>query len=335
MRRSAAPPRLDDLDRRLGHALQLDGRAAFSRIAEVLGVSDQTVARRWAKLRATGSMRVLGLTEPDVLGETVWLVRVSTTPDAAVPLAEALARRADTSWVGLMAGGTEVSVVARSGSGRSRDGGEALLLRELPRTPRVLAVTAYCRLHQFFGGAEGLILKSGMLSPEQVAALSPPAPRPPAEPVRLTAEDERLLAVLAQDGRTPVPELVAATGWSASTVRRRMAELRASGVLYFDVEYATHVFDNGLRAAVLLSVPPAKLHATGQALAAHPQVAFACATTGPANLFLTVVVKDSEALYAYLTGPVAELPDVQHVESYPLVRTLKGPGPLPPGPVRG
>ncbi|ADJ50530.1 Lrp/AsnC family transcriptional regulator [Amycolatopsis mediterranei S699] len=32
---------LDELDRRLAHALQLDGRASFSTIASVLGVSDQ------------------------------------------------------------------------------------------------------------------------------------------------------------------------------------------------------------------------------------------------------------------------------------------------------
>nr|WP_180218256.1 AsnC family transcriptional regulator [Streptomyces albus] len=320
---------MDDLDRQLGHALQLDGRAAFSRIAEVLGVSDQTIARRWAKLRGSGSMRVLGLTEPTVLGETVWLIRVLTTTDAAVPLAEALARRTETSWVGLMAGGTEISVVARAAGDWAREGGgEALLLRELPRTPRVLSVRAYCQLHQFFGGAEGLILKSGMLSPQQVARLSPPPPRPPDEPVRLTADDHKLLTRLAHDGRAPVPELAAATGWSPSTVRRRMAELRANGTLYFDVEYAPRVFDMGVRAAVLASVPPARLHAVGQAVATHPEVAFACATTGPTNLFLTVVCKDMAALYAYLTGPLARLPDVRELETYPLVRYIKGPGPF-------
>ncbi|WP_307808260.1 Lrp/AsnC family transcriptional regulator [Streptomyces oryzae] len=325
-------PPLDDLDRQIGHALQLDGRAAFSRIAEVLGVSDQTIARRWAKLRSSRSMRVLGLTEPSVVGETVWLIRVSTTPDAAVPLAESLARRTDTAWVGLLGGGTEVSAVSRSSADWARNGGEAVLLRELPRTPRVLSVRAYCQLHQFFGGAEGLVLKSGMLTPEQVAQLSPPAPTRPDEPVRLTADDHKLLACLAQDGRTPVPELAAATGWSPSTVRRRMAELRATGALYFDVDYGVHVFGLGTRAAVWLSVPPAQLHATGEAVAAHPEVAFAAATSGPANLFLAVVCRDPAALYAYVTGPLAQLPGVRDFETYPMVRSLKGPGPFLPGP---
>ncbi|MYR89980.1 AsnC family transcriptional regulator, partial [Streptomyces sp. SID685] len=42
----------DELDRRLVHALQIDGRAPFSTIAEALGVSDRTVARRYARLRS-------------------------------------------------------------------------------------------------------------------------------------------------------------------------------------------------------------------------------------------------------------------------------------------
>jgi DNA-binding Lrp family transcriptional regulator len=87
----------DDLDRQLVQALQLDGRAPFSRIADVLGVSDQTVARRYTRLRTTGTIRVLGLTDPAALGEVVWLLRVQCTPDAAVSVAEAMARRSDTS----------------------------------------------------------------------------------------------------------------------------------------------------------------------------------------------------------------------------------------------
>ncbi|MGH3170428.1 MAG: AsnC family protein, partial [Trebonia sp.] len=33
---------IDDLDRQVTHCLGVDGRASFSQIAEILGVSDQT-----------------------------------------------------------------------------------------------------------------------------------------------------------------------------------------------------------------------------------------------------------------------------------------------------
>ena len=52
---------IDDLDRQLAQCLGVDGRASFSQLAVVLGVSDQTVARRYRRLRSAGVMRVVGL----------------------------------------------------------------------------------------------------------------------------------------------------------------------------------------------------------------------------------------------------------------------------------
>jgi len=44
----------DAMDEQLIHALQVDGRASFSRIGAVLGASDRTVARRYHRLREAG-----------------------------------------------------------------------------------------------------------------------------------------------------------------------------------------------------------------------------------------------------------------------------------------
>ncbi|MEU0808890.1 Lrp/AsnC family transcriptional regulator [Streptomyces sp. NPDC005970] len=324
------PDAFDELDRQLVQALQLDGRAPFSRIADVLGVSDQTVARRYTRLRTAGAIRVLGLTDPAALGEVVWLLRVQCTPDAAMSVAEALARRPDTSWVSLMSGGTEISGITRAASGEDSD---ALLLRKLPGTPRVVGVTAHCVLHEYFGGPQGLVSKSGMLTPRQIERLVVPVVnRPPDGRARLDDGDRQLLAVLARDGRAGLAELAAATGWSQSTVRRRMAELRADGTLYFDVDYHYRMFGHGSTAVLWLSVLPAHLAAAGQAVAEHPEAAFVCATTGPHNLLAVVVCRDVRHLYEYLTTRVAALPGVRGMETSPTIRRVKGAGPLPLSP---
>jgi DNA-binding Lrp family transcriptional regulator len=319
---------LDDLDRAIVHALQIDGRAAFSRIAEVLGVSDQTVARRYGRLRGSGVLRVLGLVDPLRIGVTPWFVRVRCTPDAAASIGEALARRQDTRWVSLISGGTEIFCLVQP----EHPGQDELLLQRLPRTPRVVQVAAHALVHVFFGQDLSPVSRNGPLDAAQAAALTPPdapkrRPAEAAEPFPLSPVDRRLLDVLADDGRTPAAELAAATGWSASTVRRRMSELRASGALYFDLAFDGDTHAKALRTALWLEVEPARLAEVGAALAEHEEVAFAAATTGSSNVYAAVNCRDPGALYRYLTGPVARLPGIRRTETAPIHRMLKGPGP--------
>lgn len=317
----------DVLDTQLLHALQIDGRAPFSLIAEVLGVSDQTIARRYHRLRSAGLLHVRGLADPDRLGQTQWIIRVQCIPNAATAVAEALARRPDTSWIGLASGGTEIICSVRVLPGER---GNQLLLETLPRSRNVVAMTAHCVLHTFFGGALSLINKSGALTPEQVDRLRLPAPDGPAGPATVDAADRQLLAVLEEDGRTTVSELASATGWSQTTVRRRVAQLRASGTLYFDVDFNQELLDMPARAVLWLTVGPSQLATVGQALAGHPETGFVAATTGTMNIYAGVLCSSAQALYAYLTTQAASLPAVQHIETVPVIRTVKQSGLLAP-----
>ena len=310
----------DELDRRLVHALQVNGRAPFSVIAEVLGVSDRTIARRYARLRAAGMVRVLGVVDPTALGAVLWFLRVRCAPSASLPVAEALARRPDTSWVSITSGGTELTCTVRTDNVADS---EALLLATLPRTARVEGVSAHSVLHAFYGGPDSPVAKLGSLDEKAVERLRPPpVPRRPG-PVRLDAGDRKLLAALAADGRTEFEQLAALTGWSPTTVRRRIAELREHGVLYLDIDVDGRLFGIGPRTLLWLSVAPAHLEEVGTALAGHPEIAFAAATTGPTNLYATVVCADQQELYRYLTTRVAMLPAITHIETAPVIRSVK------------
>ncbi|WP_405164393.1 AsnC family transcriptional regulator [Nocardia sp. NBC_01499] len=268
---------IDELDRRLLHALQIDGRAAFSAIAAALGVSDRTIARRYARLRSVGVVRVIGGIDPTALGGTTWFLRVRCAPAAAVPVAEALARRADTSWVSLHSGGSEISCTVRT---ENENDSEALLLAKLPRTPRVEGVTAHSVLHVFYGDSDNLIAKLGALNADEAALLRPSSVPYRPGPVRLDDGDRKLLAALADDGRTSVEQLAAVTGWSPTTVRRRMTELRERRVLYLDIDIDWRQVGLGIRTLFWISVSPAHLEQADAALAEHPEIAFAAATTG-------------------------------------------------------
>ena len=319
---------LDELDRQIVHALQVDGRVAFSRVAEVLGVSDQTVARRYRRLRNEEAVRVVGSIDRWRTGITSWYLRIQCVPDAAGPIAEALARRPDTAWVRLGSGGTEISCATRSETKAEAD---ALLLHKLHRTPRIVGISAHCLIHMYYGGdGKSFLAKSGVLTPDQVEALTPSWQRGSTDdPVpTMDGVDRAMLTVLARDGRAGYPEMAGATGWSETTVRRRLTELRRSGVVFFDVDVPAPALGMEIEALLWLSVAPQGMVEAAETLASHPEVPFVAATTGSSNLVASLVCKNVGALYEYLTTKVAAIPAIQHVETNPIVRTIKREGSL-------
>ncbi len=316
---------IDDLDRQLVHCLSVDGRASFSRIAEILGVSDQTVARRYRRLRSSGALRVVGLKSREKLGSLGWFLRMRCVPGSGEAIAAALARRTDTAWVQLLSGDTEVLCALRGDAREERDS----LLAKLPRSGRIVAVTAHSLLHMFSGGPDGLAFLR-VLPAERTEPLRQPVR---GGQVELGELDFALFGLLGVDGRTPHAELAAVTGWSESTIRRRMDQLRDVGVLYFDLELDMATF--GFRSSTWLwmSVQPSELAVVGEALAKFPEVAYAAATTGPANLAACVVCGDEPAFYEFLTAEIGALPGVERVETAPIIRTIKQASPI--GPVNG
>ncbi|MFD4628797.1 Lrp/AsnC family transcriptional regulator [Streptomyces sp. NPDC058284] len=310
----------DQLDLQLLHALEVDGRASFSRIAAVLGVSDQTVARRYRRLRAEAGLRVIAVRDTQRLGRDEWMLRLRCTPDGAEAIAAALARRPDTAWVHLMSAGTEVACVTLP---RTPGDHDDLVFGKLLRSRKLIEITAHQLIHRFYGGRTGWIGKHRPLGDEQVAALRPLLPPAAPGPARITPEDEPLAAALKEDGRATYPELRRLTGRSESSVKRRIAALLGSGGLYLDTEYDTARVGFTTAAMLWITVDPGALDAVGRAMAGHPEIAHASAITGPANLMASAVTRDTAELYAYLSGKLGALDGVRHVESAPYLRRFK------------
>lgn len=313
------PVTLDDLDRQLLHALQLDGRAPFSQIAGVLGVADRTVARRYARLSALGAVRVLGFPYGRRTGHAEWFVRLRCLPDAARAVGAALARRPDTSWVTLLSGGSEISCLVRT-TERSGDG--PVLLERLTRTPRVVSVGAQRVLRDFSDHECGWRARASALTGEQAAALRPSYGG--AVPWDgLTELDRRLLPALAVDGRASCASLAQAVGWSESVVRRRLTELRRTRALLFSVETDPKLFGYTTECMMWLTVSPGRVPEVAEELSGDVEIAFVAAMTGQANVMAYVVCRDVDALYDYLTGRVGTLPGVQRLESVPVTGYAK------------
>lgn len=320
------------MDQQILRCLQLGPRAPFALIAEILATSEQTVARRYRRLRRAGVVRVLAVVNPRALGESDWMVRVECRPNGAAAIADALAQRPDVSWVALMAGGSEVSCALRARSQADRDD---LLVRRLPRSAPVLRVSASMLLHLFMGGSYtdrwGELRDLLDDDAERRLTATTPSVVDAAPVARLDATDEVLLGVLASDGRASYTELAAATGLSEGRVNRRLAVLLASGAVFLDVDFSVAALGFTTRATVWLTVAPGRLDAAGRALADAPEVAFAAAITGRANLIASVTCRDTDALYVFVTETVGRIEGVQAVEVSPVMRAIKQAGALVEG----
>lgn len=322
---------LDDLDRALIHALHIDGRAPFSRIAAALDVSPQTVARRYRRLRNEASLRVVGLPDPHRAGRTQWLVRLTAAAGSAQDLAYALVRRHDTSWVKLTSGGTEIVAIIHTPTDAGAGNGNSLLLHDIPRTANITAVSAHCVLHTYLGGPTNWRRSADTLDEEQQRFLREhesadtsymPVPR------QLTEGDADLLVALQKDGRATHAELARATGWSPVTVARRLADLRAGGAVFFDVEVDAGHFGANTRALLWMSVRPAHLEDVATTLADHDELAYVAATTGPSNLVAQALCRDPADLHHYLVRRLGSLDAVHALETSPVLQNLKAASPI-------
>lgn len=319
---------LDQLDRQIVRCLQLRPRAPFSRVGEVLGVSEQTVARRYQRLQRRGVIRVIAAVNPTALGESDWIVRLQCRPDGTLDLGRALAQRDDVAWVSVSAGGSEIACALRSHTQVDRD---RLLLDRLPRTSGVLDISASVILRRFSGGsASDWAGVRDALDAEQVRRLEPDSTNrnPAPSDIVLDAADYAMLGVLACDGRTPLRDLARAAGTTEGRVTRRLATLFDRGVLYLDIDLAGSAIGYPISAYLWLTVPPSALEATCTALATHDEAPFVAAVTGRTNVTASVTCRSYEHLYRYVTTRVAALDGVQSFEISPIVRRFKQAGAL-------
>lgn len=313
---------LDSLDRQVLHALQNAPRVPFRRLADVLGVSEQTVARRYRALLRTGAVRVVGVVDPAAQGFAEWITRIRCRPDRVGPLADALTRREEIAYAHVASGGSEITCIVRAPLGGAPEEG---LLGQLPRHASVLDVSIDLLLHIFGGGRQiGWTGYGDLLTPGQVAALSDAdAAAPAGTPAAITADDAPLLATLAADGRASLADLATATGWSPGRVARRLAALEGAGTLDYRVDLLPEALDRPLAATLWLRVAPAHLDEVGTRVAGHDEVAFAAAISGRNNIMATVWCRDPHDLYRYLARSVADTPGIEGYEVSIRARRLK------------
>ncbi|MGV9643429.1 Lrp/AsnC family transcriptional regulator [Streptomyces sp. NPDC004822] len=308
MAEAAPEGTIDDLDRRVIAALQLNGRAPWSAVARWVGASETTAQRRYTTLRERGLLRVTGTLELDrTEGGSSMMVRAQARPGRGLEAAARFSESPDVRFVAVVTGSADLVVdfVARDNDDMMR-----MLFTDLPATDLITGTEVVPVIRPFTSAA---MWDTGLLPPEAAKELRPAADSSDVidrdrAPQALTPLEQEIAAALREDGRIQVSVLARRLGRAESSVARAMDRMISRGLLQFRTLVDPSLLGFDAEFMVWLSIEPGRLDAAGRQLARHPGTKFLGATTGRFNLIGHMVLPRRADLYPYTSEVIGSLP---------------------------
>lgn len=288
-RRANAP--LSELEQRIVGALQIDGRAPWKKIAEILDEPERTVSRHGTALLERGLARVAAVPH----SEHQIIAMCETAPGTARLAAEALADRADVVYSYLMSGGADV--VAEVGYD---DHLADLVTVALPSIPGTQRIRVFPKL-KYFKTVRGW--RIGALTTAEASALETTSSVDKTEwtmqPNR-NPNDDLIIRALQDDGRASYESIARQLKMSESALSRRIDWLL--GTAQMSIRTLVEPSAVGLPVEVMawVQASPHRIEEIGGALAERPEVRYAAAIAGEWQLVVNVTVESHAQLYHFL-----------------------------------
>ncbi|HWE64674.1 MAG TPA: Lrp/AsnC family transcriptional regulator [Chloroflexota bacterium] len=314
---SRARRALDQLDRRIAAALQINPRATWRQIAAAVESTEDTTRRRAERLFAAGLIRTTAISDNAVPTMRV-LLQFTCGPAHASRVAEALADRADVRFVSLVTG--PVDVVAEMLVSSNRDLAR-VLLHDLPLIQGITSTTTETVLRNFKIAYDW---SYDLIGP-RAAELGPPA-RPSGDTVErvpLEPVDLRILTCLEENGRYSFTELAARCGITESMARRHVDHLFSRAGVRPITLVDPYMLGYDVELLLWLRVDLAQLEQIATALAARREVRYVSATSGYRDLVCEVILRAHSDTYAFFTTVLAALPGIRQVDVASELLTLK------------
>ena len=308
---------LDDLDRKILAALHMNGRASWTDIAQLIGTSTTTVARRAQQLFASGVVRVAVLPHLEHDGPVhVFMVRLTCAPGSQLKVAGLLASNPDIRFVTIVTGGYDI--VFELVAPKHRDL-FSMLVDFVHRIPGSLQSNADLVLHTYKVSYDW---SSRVLGDRPVPFAAPPMPHM-CERDHFDEVDREVLAAMRDDGRASFQSVAARLGISESTARRRleaMLERGCASVATFIPAAAL-----GYEAEILfwLSVEPSMLESVAERLSGERGVRVIASVLGQASLMCEVIMPTTADIHRFTSRTLAAVPGIQSWTAGVQVLTVK------------
>jgi DNA-binding Lrp family transcriptional regulator len=319
-----APPPLDEVDRRIVHALQIHPRAPWRLVGEVLAIDPVTAARRWQRMEADRLAWVTAYPRlADARNAVTAVVEFDTRPGAGSQVAETIAAQPRALNVKETAGGRDLVVSVQA---PTLDELARFISLHLATVPGVTATRTHLVTAM---PTEGSSWRLRSLDSDQQFRLERAAATPagPVSDAVWDAVDARMLTLLSTDGRMPIRRLADELGTSVTTAGRRLRQLVGTRIsLRCDV--ARQVSGWPLSAVYFASAPADKLREISQALASVSEVRACAITAGPHNLVIDVWLRSLPDVHSLEAHLCLRLPPLRVADRAVVLRTVKHMGRL-------
>lgn len=262
------------IDKELLTILQAHPRHSYAQAAAQIGVSAQTVARRYRALHSAGTIRVRGRTLPGFQGRLVQLLSLEAEPEHIQVLGPLLAAERRTRWVRSTSDGTRLLTGLVTSHGDADP-----ILRRLLSIRSVRSWRSYEILHAYTSSNTHAVDDASIV---------------------LDDLDRSLLRLLAEDGRMENGALARLLGSSPSTVARRRARLEEHNVLYYETDVDQRYLDFAVDAMLWLAITPGSVQKCADALRARPECRFIAATSGEYAIVANLVVPERRHVVPFL-----------------------------------
>jgi DNA-binding Lrp family transcriptional regulator len=308
---------LDELDRRIVVAMQHDGRASWRAIADAVGSSTATVARRGQNLIQSGTIRVAVMPALGSTGEVdSFLIRVTCQPGTQLSVAAELVAHSDVRFVTVVTGGYDIiaELVVKGGAIHYPQ-----LIEELQSIEGVERWRSDLIMHVYkvsFDWGRQLFADTLELPPaahgsDEAPALAPFAEPEACSPSHFDSSDWKILDALRDDGRETFQSIADNLGMNESSVRRRFERLRTAKCIDILTLVPAPALGMGAETLLTVKVAPERMDAVARELAQQPAVRYLAATLDENALFCEVIMPSAGRLYEFITQTLSHLDGVE------------------------
>lgn len=295
---------LDPLDRRIVVALQIDGRASWTEIAELCGTSITTVARRGQQLISQGTVRVAVVPDINHGGPAdLYILRIGCAPGTQIDVCMEMARREDLRFLSLVTGSCDIVAELNT---LKEDSLQSRLVDEIEAIDGVQRCETDLLIHTYKVARDWSRQLLTGDAQEDVAE----------EPHECDAShfdetDRKMLALMKDDGRASFRSVADALGMNESTIRRRFETLRANGCI--TVTTLVPAASLGFQSEILLwiTAAPPLLDTVARKLSRNRGVRYVGATLNGSCLMCELILPTTDDVFEFTTGILGRLEGVQ------------------------